>query len=59
MNIITIPNTSLQISKFIFGTGRIVYIYNKSKRQKLLKFALECGLFDTAPYYGFGNLKRI
>jgi len=60
MNMITIPNTSLQISKFIFGTGRIVNIYNKSKRQKLLKFALECGFshFDTAPYYGFGNSEK-
>ena len=59
MNMITIPNTSLQISKFIFGTGRIVNIYNKSERQKLLKF-IECGFshFDKAPYYGFGNSEK-
>ena len=60
MKIINVPNTQLKISKFIFGTGRIVNVYSKLKRQNILRHALDCGFthFDTAPYYGFGNSEK-
>jgi D-threo-aldose 1-dehydrogenase len=60
MKLIKIPYTSFKTSKFIFGTGRIVNIYSKSKRLSLINSAINAGFthFDTAPYYGFGNSEK-
>lgn len=56
MKNIIIPNTNLRCSKFIFGTGSLLNIFNKKKRLDLLENAVELGFthFDTSPYYGFG-----
>ena len=62
---IIIPNTSLVVSKFIFGTSRLHKIFSKKERYNILKCAVDNGFthFDTAPYYGFGlaeaSLKEI
>ena len=60
MKLIKIPYTNFKTSKFIFGTGRVVNIYSKSKRLNLINAAINSGFthFDTAPYYGFGNSER-
>ena len=60
MKKIIIPKTNLILSKFIFGTGRIVNVYSKKKRQDILEKAVDVGFthFDTAPYYGFGNSEK-
>ena len=56
MKKIIIPNTNLECSKFIFGTGSLLNILSKKKRLNLLDSAVDKNFshFDTSPYYGFG-----
>ena len=65
MEKIIIPKTSFKCSKFIFGTGSLLNIFNKKKRLRLLNSAVDKNFshFDASPYYGFGlaetNLREI
>ena len=56
MKTVTIPNTNLELSRFIFGTARLFNGGGFRQRQELLFAAVDAGFthFDTAPYYGFG-----
>jgi aryl-alcohol dehydrogenase-like predicted oxidoreductase len=57
---LVIPGTSLETSRFIFGTSSIVRAGMRRARRRLLDAAVDHGFrhFDTAPYYGFGVAER-
>ncbi len=60
MNKIVIPDTHIEVSKFIFGTAFLLGAGGLSARRRLLEAAVDHGFthFDTAPYYGFGINER-
>jgi hypothetical protein len=61
MKKITIPNTKLTVSKFIFGTGSLIKNIREKKQLHILNKAIEYGFthFDTAPLYGFGSTEKL
>lgn len=60
MRHVTLPGTTIQVSRFIFGTASLFNAGNAAKRSRLLDAAVDHGFthFDTAPYYGFGVAER-
>jgi len=60
MKKIVIPGTSLQASRFSFGTASLHHLPSERERANLLAAAADAGFshFDTAPYYGFGLAER-
>lgn len=60
MLMVTLPGTTLHLSKFIFGTASLFNAGGQKSRITLLEAAIEAGFthFDTAPYYGFGWAER-
>ena len=58
--VIALPQTTVEVSRFIFGTASLFNAGNRSKRLALLEAAVDAGFthFDTAPYYGFGMAER-
>ena len=50
----------LSVSKLIFGTDRLMNIWSRKERERLLALAMDHGVthFDTAPLYGFGQSER-
>jgi D-threo-aldose 1-dehydrogenase len=60
MRTLVIPGTTLQTSRFIFGTSSLLSAGSLRTRRRLLETAVEQGFrhFDTAPYYGFGFAER-
>ena len=60
MKLITLPGTSLAVSRFTFGTASLFNAGTPKERQDLLAAAYDHGFrhFDTAPYYGFGVAER-
>lgn len=56
MNKITLAETDIAVSRFVFGTASLFNIRGKAERIRLLEAAIDAGFshFDTAPYYGFG-----
>lgn len=60
MRRLTIPGTSLETSRFIFGTSSLMRVGTAIARRRLLAAAVDHGFlhFDTAPYYGFGVAER-
>jgi len=56
MRRITLPGTTLAVSRLSFGTGSLHHLYSSRARQALLGRALDIGIthFDTAPSYGGG-----
>ncbi|HIE73542.1 MAG TPA: aldo/keto reductase [Flavobacteriales bacterium] len=60
MNIVTLPKTSLIVSRFGFGTSSLHHIFYEKDRQKLLNKALDFGYthFDTARMYGDGMCEK-
>lgn len=61
MRKICIPNTNLNISRFVFGTASLHRLGRKSLQASHLEAALTAGFthFDTAPLYGFGGAERV
>lgn len=61
MQKITIPNTKLTVSNFIFGTGSLIKNIREKKQLYILSKAIENGFthFDTAPLYGFGSTEKL
>ena len=60
MKQITLPGTSLSVSRFTFGTASLFTAGTPRERQDLLAAAYDHGFrhFDTAPYYGYGVAER-
>jgi D-threo-aldose 1-dehydrogenase len=60
MRTLVIPGTTLDTSRFIFGTSSLLSAGSLRTRRRLLETAVEQGFrhFDTAPYYGFGFAER-
>jgi aryl-alcohol dehydrogenase-like predicted oxidoreductase len=60
MRKVTLADTDLRVSRFIFGTAGLFNAGGPGRRQALLESAFDHGLthFDTAPYYGFGSAER-
>ncbi len=60
MKQITLPGTSLSVSRFTFGTASLFNAGTPQERRDLLAAAYDHGFrhFDTAPYYGFGVAER-
>ena len=60
MRKINIPNSNIEISKVIYGTGSLHKVLSNEKKLKLLNYAYESGIthFDTAPYYGYGIAEK-
>src|SRR5688500_13589047 len=60
MRKILLPDTDLQVSRFIFGTAGLFNAGMPERRLELLESAFDQGFthFDTAPYYGFGAAER-
>ena len=56
MEKVLLSDSSLLLSKFIFGTSRIHKTITGKARQRILSKAVECGFthFDTSPLYGYG-----
>lgn len=56
MQTISLPGTSLTVSRLAFGTASLHHLFRSAQRQALLTEALNCGFthFDTSPLYGFG-----
>lgn len=50
----------LSVSKLIFGTDRLMNIWSRKERMRLMALAMDQGVthFDTAPLYGFGQSER-
>lgn len=61
MQIITIPNTTLNVSRIIFGTASLIKNYTTTRQLFILNKAIDCGIthFDTAPVYGFGSTESV
>jgi D-threo-aldose 1-dehydrogenase len=57
---LVIPGTTLETSRFIFGTSSLFQSGTTRARRRLLDAAVHHGFehFDTAPYYGFGIAER-
>jgi len=53
---VTLPGTSLDVSRLSLGTASLHHLYSSHGRQALLQAALDIGIthFDTSPYYGYG-----
>jgi D-threo-aldose 1-dehydrogenase len=60
MHKLVIPGTTLETSRFIFGTSGLFQTGTARARRRLLDAAVHHGFehFDTAPYYGFGVAER-
>lgn len=60
MRKIMLPDTDLEVSRFIFGTAGLFNSGLADRRLELLECAFDQGFthFDTAPYYGFGAAER-
>ncbi|WP_284126628.1 aldo/keto reductase family protein [Parerythrobacter aestuarii] len=60
MRSITLPQTDLSVSRFVFGTSGLFNVRGRENREALLEEAVAQGFshFDTAPYYGFGHAER-
>jgi aryl-alcohol dehydrogenase-like predicted oxidoreductase len=60
MRKLVIPGTTLETSRFIFGTSSLFQTGTSRARRRLLDAAVDHGFehFDTAPYYGFGIAER-
>jgi aryl-alcohol dehydrogenase-like predicted oxidoreductase len=60
MHNLSIPGTTLETSRFIFGTSSLFQSGTSRTRRRLLDAAVHHGFehFDTAPYYGFGMAER-
>ena len=60
MQRVTLANTDLAVSRFIFGTASLFNAGRAPARQRLLEAAVDAGFshFDTAPYYGVGQAER-
>ena len=60
MRSITLPQTDLAVSRFVFGTSGLFNVRGATNREALLEEAVAQGFthFDTAPYYGFGHAER-
>jgi len=56
MKMVTIPGTTIRVSRLSFGTASLHHLFCSSDRQSLLNAAADVGIthFDTSPYYGFG-----
>jgi D-threo-aldose 1-dehydrogenase len=56
VQIIQLKETSISVSRFVFGTASLINCGAAKARRKLLFSAVDAGFmhFDTAPYYGFG-----
>jgi D-threo-aldose 1-dehydrogenase len=54
---VQLAETSISVSRFVFGTGSLFNSGTTKVRQALLFSAIDAGFthFDTAPYYGFGT----
>lgn len=50
----------LSVSKLIFGTDRLMHIWSRKERVRLMALAMDQGVthFDTAPLYGFSQAER-
>jgi D-threo-aldose 1-dehydrogenase len=57
---VTLPGTSLTVSRLGFGTASLHHAFWQSERVALLSRAADLGLthIDTAPYYGDGLAER-
>lgn len=55
-----LPRTDLSLSRLSFGTASLHHLPTSSRRQALLRTALDHGFthFDTAPLYGHGLAER-
>lgn len=60
MQSIKLPGTGLTVSRFVFGTGSLHHLGNRSAQVAHLQAAAEAGFshFDTAPLYGFGQAEE-
>ena len=60
MQQVTVPNTGITLSRFIFGTSELLRAGTRGQRSRLLEAAVDHGFthFDTAPCYGFGIAER-
>ena len=60
MRSITLPGTSLTVSRFVFGTGSLHHLGNLAEQVAHLPAAADEGFshFDTAPLYGFGQAEE-
>lgn len=60
MRTVTLPDTDLTVSRFVFGTSGLFNVRGRRNRGSLLEEAIARGFthFDTAPYYGFGHAER-
>lgn len=60
MQIVRLAGTTLDVSRFIFGTASLFNAGNSAKRESVIEAAIDNGFthFDTAPYYGFGLAER-
>ena len=56
MQTISLPGTSLTVSRLAFGTASLHHLFRSAQRQALLSEAINHGFshFDTSPLYGFG-----
>lgn len=56
MRRIRIDGTTLEVSRWSFGTASLHHLPWRAQRESLLAEALEFGFthFDTSPYYGYG-----
>jgi D-threo-aldose 1-dehydrogenase len=54
---VRLKETSISVSRFVFGTASLFNSGSAEARRKLLCSAIDAGFthFDTAPYYGFGT----
>ncbi|WP_377296068.1 aldo/keto reductase [Rhizobium sp. SGZ-381] len=55
-----LKNTSVSVSRFVFGTASLFNVGRAQERLNLLSAVVDAGFshFDTAPYYGFGFAER-
>lgn len=60
MKIIQLPDTSLSVSRFIFGTASLHHVGGMGAQVAHLRAAADSGFrhFDTAPLYGFGQAEQ-
>lgn len=60
MHRVLLPRTSLELSRFSFGTASLHHLATSRRRQDLLAAAFEHGFthFDTAPSYGLGIAEK-
>ncbi|MDU8913513.1 aldo/keto reductase [Aestuariicoccus sp. MJ-SS9] len=61
MRSICLPNTDLNLSRFVFGTASLHHLGRDRVQAAHLEAAAAAGFthFDTAPLYGFGGAERV